>query len=83
MIGKFNNINISEPIIKIFGNVEFNAFGIFDLTSLVGFFSKKQVDFVQFAEQNELIDLCDALDHIKEIMVNSHNEIIKISLENI
>ncbi len=83
MIGKFNNINVSEPIIKIFGNVEFNAFGIFDLTSLVGFFSKRQVDFVQFAEQNELIDLCDALDHIKEIMVNSHNQIIKISLENI
>jgi len=81
MLNKFNNINLSEPIIKIFGNVEFNAFGILNLTNMIGFFSKREIDFLEFVEKNELIDLCDALDHIKEIMVNSHNELIKMSLE--
>jgi len=81
MINKFNSVNLSEPVIKLFGNVEFNAFGISDLTNMIGFFKKREVDFVEFVEKNELIDLCDSLDRVKEIIVNSHNKLIKISLE--
>ena len=56
---------------------------LYNLTNIIGFFSKKEIEFVEFVEKNELIDLCDALDHVKEIMVNSHNELIKMSLENV
>ena len=83
MIGKFNAVNLAQPMIKIFGNVEFNAFGILNLNNLIGFFTKREVDFVQFVEDIELIDLCDALSKVREIIVNSNNELAKISLEAI
>lgn len=83
MMGKFNGVNLFQPMVKIFGNVEFNAFGIFNLTNIVGFFSKREIDFVQFSEDHEIIELCEALDRVKEILVNGHGELIKISLENI
>ena len=83
MMGKFNGVNLFQPMVKIFGNVEFNAFGIFNLNNIVGFFSKREIDFVQFAEDHEIIELCEALDRVKEILVNSHGELLKVSLENI
>lgn len=83
MMNEFNPTNLAKGIIKIYDNVEFNAFGINELSSQIGFFKKREVDFTQFVKELEIIELCEGADHINEVIVNGQNELAKISLSNI
>ena len=83
MMLEFNPVNLAEPRVKIFGNVEFNAFGITELSNISGFFSKKEVEFAQFVKDAEILELCDAVDHINEVIVNAQSQMAKVALANI
>lgn len=83
MMLEFNPINLSEARIKIFGNVEFNAFGITELSNISGFFRKKEIEFGQFVKDLEILELCNAVDHINEMIVNAQSQMIKVALTNI
>jgi len=83
MMLEFNPVNLAEPRVRIFGNVEFNAFGITELSNISGFFSKKEVEFAQFVKDLEILELCDAVDHINEVIVNAQSQMAKVALENI
>jgi len=83
MMIDFNGTNLSEGKIKIFGNVEFNAFGIMNLTHQIGFFKKIPVEFSQFVKNIENLELCDGIDHIDEVIMNDHSELINLVLANV